>query len=160
MPESPRWLMGRGRYVEAFKSLRRLRHSDVQAARDLFAINALLEEEASVSHGKNPVIELFTVARNRRAAQASGIVMCVPFTAGLMPTRRTCGLCRDWHGAQRPPAPVCSILTFAARRFMQQFCGINVIAYYSSVIFKREFLEQLWPFQAFSRFGRSSAPSF
>jgi Sugar (and other) transporter len=35
-PESPRWLMSKGRYVDAYKSLVRLRRHPVQAARDLY----------------------------------------------------------------------------------------------------------------------------
>ena len=35
-PESPRWLMSKGRYEDAFKSLERLRRHPVQAARDLY----------------------------------------------------------------------------------------------------------------------------
>ncbi|GAA5974465.1 hypothetical protein JCM11641_003232 [Rhodosporidiobolus odoratus] len=96
VPESPRWLIGKGRYPQAFNALVRLRHSELQAARDLFMINALLEEEAQMASGKSAIVEIFTVARNRRAALASCIVM-----------------------------------------FMQQFCGINVIAYYSSSIFRQ-----------------------
>lgn len=100
---------GKKRYTQAFKSLQRLRHSDLQAARgkpfaahfqlsqslmpgdvDLFAIHALLEEEATIKTGRSAIVELFAVPRNRRAVYAAGIVM-----------------------------------------FMQQFCGINVNAYYS-----------------------------
>ncbi|RDX52241.1 hypothetical protein OH76DRAFT_1400584 [Lentinus brumalis] len=94
-PESPRWLMMKGRYPKAFESLRRLRHTEVQAARDLYYIHVLLEAEKEVDKKTgNKFLELFTVPRNRRAAQASCLLM-----------------------------------------FMQQFCGVNAIAYYSSTIF-------------------------
>ncbi|KAI0075386.1 hypothetical protein K474DRAFT_1664337 [Panus rudis PR-1116 ss-1] len=93
-PESPRWLISKGRYDKAYESLLRLRHSPIQAARDLYYIHVLLEAEKEIESGRNRFLELFTVPRNRRALLASTIVM-----------------------------------------FMQQFCGVNVIAYYSSNIF-------------------------
>ncbi|KAL6300612.1 hypothetical protein BKA93DRAFT_828919 [Sparassis latifolia] len=93
-PESPRWLMSKGRYPEAYDSLVRLRNNPIQAARDLYYIHVLLEAEEQIMGGRNRFLELFTEPRNRRATLASFIVM-----------------------------------------FMQQFCGVNVIAYYSSSIF-------------------------
>ncbi|KAG8727634.1 hypothetical protein FRC11_012772 [Ceratobasidium sp. 423] len=94
-PESPRWLMGKGRYPQAFESLCRLRKTKLMAARDLYYIHTLLVAEEEVkSSEKWRILELFTVPRNRRASLASFIVM-----------------------------------------FMQQFCGVNVIAYYSSTVF-------------------------
>ncbi|KAI0768833.1 hypothetical protein BD413DRAFT_96037 [Trametes elegans] len=93
-PESPRWLIGKGRYDKAYESLLRLRRSPLQAARDLYYIQVLLDAEEEIKSGRNLFLELFTVPRNRRATLASTIVM-----------------------------------------FMQQFCGVNVIAYYSSNIF-------------------------
>ncbi|EMD37517.1 hypothetical protein CERSUDRAFT_114155 [Gelatoporia subvermispora B] len=111
-PESPRWLMGKGRYDKAFESLLRLRTSRVQAARDLYYIHVLLEAEAEVMSGRNRFLELFTIPRNRRATLASLIVM-----------------------------------------FMQQFCGVNVIAYYSSNIFSQSGFNNLQSLIASWGFG-------
>lgn len=119
-PESPRWYMKKGKYTKAWNSLLRLRNTPVQAARDLYYINCLLEEERFLVHGGNGgavgnngagggtnavrkkktsfikrFIELFTIPRVRRATWAAGIMM-----------------------------------------FSQQLCGINIVAFYSSTIFK------------------------
>ncbi|THV44957.1 hypothetical protein BGAL_0551g00010 [Botrytis galanthina] len=103
-PESPRWLLKKGNVPKAYRSLLRLRNSPLQAARDLYSIQAqldyedrLLEQSGLAKNGNmfTRFIELFTVPRLRRATQASGIVMIA-----------------------------------------QQMCGINIIAFYSSTIFK------------------------
>ncbi|KAI1147224.1 hypothetical protein F4825DRAFT_158229 [Nemania diffusa] len=94
-PESPRWYLTKDRHHDAYKSIVRLRYEKVQAARDLFYMDALLQvEKEAIVIEQNKFKEIFTIRRNRNAAIASEIVM-----------------------------------------FMQQFCGVNAIAYYSTQIF-------------------------
>ncbi|KAF9004952.1 hypothetical protein BDZ89DRAFT_1095624 [Hymenopellis radicata] len=76
-PESPRWYIMKGRYRDAFNSLARLRHSRVQAARDLYYIHVLLDAENKITRNRSKLVELFTVPRNRRATLASFIVMFI-----------------------------------------------------------------------------------
>ncbi|KAH7112931.1 hypothetical protein B0J11DRAFT_183760 [Dendryphion nanum] len=101
LPESPRWLLMKARkgnkkkYEEAFMALCKLRHTKLQAGRDLFLINHLLQGEEAIMKQQRPFLELFTLGRNRRALTASVITM-----------------------------------------FLQQFCGVNITAYYSSSILK------------------------
>ncbi|KAG6040954.1 hypothetical protein E4U41_006545, partial [Claviceps citrina] len=109
-PESPRWYLKKNKHARAWRSLLRLRNTPLQAARDLFYIHCLLEQEeallvressgpgVSVARGSllTRFVELFTIPRVRRATWASGIVMIA-----------------------------------------QQMCGINIIAFYSSTIFKQ-----------------------
>lgn len=88
-PESPLWLIGKGRYQDAFSELCRLRLSKVQAARDLYYIHVLLEAEAELKSGRNRVLEMFTIPRNRNAALASYVVMfgqCLLLPAFLLTT--------------------------------------------------------------------------
>ncbi|KAJ6179043.1 hypothetical protein N7519_009504 [Penicillium mononematosum] len=93
-PESPHWYMRQKQYYRAYRSICTLRNHKIQAARDLYYMHTLLEAENSMKLGRNKLLELIKVPRNRRAMLASQIVM-----------------------------------------FMQQFCGVNVISYYSSEIF-------------------------
>lgn len=85
-PESPRWLLKKGRYQAAYKSLLRLRNTPLQAARDLYYINAQLVEETSIIGKSNYVtrfIQLFTIPRVRRATVASGVVMLAQQMCGI-----------------------------------------------------------------------------
>jgi hypothetical protein len=77
-PESPRWYLKKKKYRDAWNSLKRLRKHELQAARDLYYINALLEAEEIVMGNTGYVkrwIELFTIPRIRRATLASWVVM-------------------------------------------------------------------------------------
>ncbi|KAJ2905264.1 MFS sugar transporter [Zalerion maritima] len=73
--ESPRWLASKGRGAKAYRCLCRLRCSKIQAARDLFMINAVIEAERSKKRqrgGKeNRIAELWAVRRNRNAMVAT-----------------------------------------------------------------------------------------
>ncbi|KAL1652188.1 hypothetical protein SLS58_000315 [Diplodia intermedia] len=97
-PESPRWLMKKGRYAKAYRSLCRLRNTPLQAARDLYYVHAQLSIESEIIGKSNYItrfFELFTIPRVRRATLASFVVM-----------------------------------------LGQQLCGINIIAFYSSTVFR------------------------
>ena len=91
-PESPRWYLKKKKYLPAYKSLLRLRNTPLQAARDLYYISCLLEqEETLVAEAGLKVsgsifrrfVELFTIARVRRATWASGIVMIAQQMCGM-----------------------------------------------------------------------------
>ncbi|QKX59808.1 uncharacterized protein TRUGW13939_06950 [Talaromyces rugulosus] len=111
-PESPRWYMSKGRFDKAYHSMCRLRHSKLQAARDVYYIYTLLEAETSMKLGQKKLVELISVPRNRRAMIASELVM-----------------------------------------FLQQFCGVNVISYYSSEIFMQANFSPMSAFSASLGFG-------
>jgi MFS family permease len=92
-PESPRWLLKKGKHAKAYESLLRLRNTPLQAARDLYYIHAQLVHEdelieasgvAKESNFFTRFIELFTIPRVRRATQASGIVMIAQQMCGSM----------------------------------------------------------------------------
>jgi sugar porter (SP) family MFS transporter len=85
-PESPRWLIKKGRYQEAYKSLIKLRHHKLQAARDLYYIHVQIVEEAKIIRAANffgRAMELFTIPRVRRATVASGVVMLAQQMCGI-----------------------------------------------------------------------------
>ncbi|KAF2234176.1 MFS general substrate transporter [Viridothelium virens] len=105
--ESPRWLIKKERYKEAFIVLRDLRGTDLQAARDLYFIYAQLrvemlilagEKDHSLADWRNYWVyrwalaksryttrlqQIFSIPRNRRAALATASVLAA---AGSKPT--------------------------------------------------------------------------
>ncbi|OBT51571.1 hypothetical protein VE04_08663 [Pseudogymnoascus sp. 24MN13] len=101
-----------GRHHQAWTAIQQLRFNKVQAARDLFYIQYLVSAELETINMGNKAKELISVPRNRRALQASELVM-----------------------------------------FMQQFCGVNIIAYYSSEIFLEANLSELSALGASMGFG-------
>ena len=77
-PESPRWYIKKNNYRKAYASLRRLRFTDVQVARDLYYIHAQLQVESEIVGKSNYLtrfFELFTIPRVRRGTLASFTVM-------------------------------------------------------------------------------------
>ncbi|EPS44823.1 hypothetical protein H072_1179 [Dactylellina haptotyla CBS 200.50] len=85
-PESPRWYIKKRRYKDAFKSLLRLRNHRIQAARDLYYINAQINVENKVigrSTYLTRFLDLFRVPRIRRATLAAGIVMLAQQMCGI-----------------------------------------------------------------------------
>lgn len=126
MPESPRWHILRARfksklpqrakhYEKAFDGLRYLRHTKLQAGRDLFLLETWINREMN----------------NLRE----------PSNMGQKPYRRSTAI---WDSLKKYRAlltePRCFTALVASLIVMvwQQLCGINVLTYYSSWIFLQQ----------------------
>lgn len=78
--------MKKGRYKAAYASFKRLRNSELQAARDLYYVHRQLQEERGVASGASYIsrfTELFTIPRIRRATLASFVVMIAQQMCGI-----------------------------------------------------------------------------
>jgi hypothetical protein len=85
-PESPRWYMKKGRFVDAWKSMTVLRRNPIQVGRDIYYISCQLEIEKQVVGKTNyptRVAQLFTVPRVRRANLAAFTVMIAQQMCGI-----------------------------------------------------------------------------
>ncbi|KAI9041291.1 galactose-proton symport [Aspergillus affinis] len=85
-PESPRWFIKNGKMRQAYQSLCRLRNTKLQAARDLYYINAQIKIEQEIAGQGTYIkrfIELFTIPRVRRATLASFVVMIAQQMCGI-----------------------------------------------------------------------------
>ncbi|KAJ5886290.1 Major facilitator superfamily domain general substrate transporter [Penicillium subrubescens] len=115
-PESPRFLIRRGRYPEAYISLRRLRGTDIQAARDLFCIHAQLQAETTAVWNSN-----------KRKPWHDGQI----YQEWIMKTHF---FKRMWYLFQNPRTRRACMAAFIVMA-SQQLCAINVLAFYSSSLF-------------------------
>lgn len=69
-----RWLIQKDKIDKAYRSFRRIRNTDVQAARDTYYTYVGVQLEKKINKNKNLFIqfyELFSVPRNRRATWAT-----------------------------------------------------------------------------------------
>ncbi|KAF2642338.1 hypothetical protein P280DRAFT_540157 [Massarina eburnea CBS 473.64] len=85
-PESPRWLIKKNRYHDAYQALCRVRNSQVIAARELYYAHCQISEEhsalAGISLGRR-MLDLFTVPRLRRATVASSVIVIAQQFSGI-----------------------------------------------------------------------------
>ncbi|KAI4212338.1 MAG: hypothetical protein LQ351_004908 [Letrouitia transgressa] len=128
--ESPRWYIKKHRYLDAFNSLKRLRNTELQAARDLYYIHAQVRlEELMLGNGDIVILDeketwtdsgrywarfkqLFLIARVRRATLAAFVVMIA---------QQMCG----------------SMYRNMMQRVSTSNCvAVNIMAFYSSTLFR------------------------
>lgn len=85
-PESPRWLMKKGRLAQGFKSMDALRAHPIIAARDYYYSYVIYQEELKVAQGAGyfrRLADCFTVPRIRRANYGASTVMLAQQMCGI-----------------------------------------------------------------------------
>ncbi|KAJ6064040.1 Major facilitator superfamily domain general substrate transporter [Penicillium canescens] len=116
-PESPRFLIQRNRYADAYKSLLELRGTPIQATRDLYYIHAQLQAEAvtvwNPHEGQSWWSDREESYVYQKWMKRGNFFKRMMYLATKPRTRRAC---------------VVALIVMAS----QQLCGINILAFYSS----------------------------
>ena len=163
VPESPRFLLKKGRLQEAYKTLLILRGSPLLAARELYYANAQIQAEVSLLPGKEKDVEgeiqrsNFTTKtdQNAQAKEHKAIHRRRPrFPDRVKSTwhyisrhvdesdldpfqrqlRKTNYFTRLWQLFRDKRTRRATLAAFAVM-IGQQLCGVNVLAFYSSTFF-------------------------
>src|SRR6201994_2289327 len=87
-PESPAWYIKKSsQYEAAFRSLRRLRNTELQAAKELYSMYLQRQLKGSTLNLRKStlkkLVELFTIPRIRRATMASYTIMLSQQLCGI-----------------------------------------------------------------------------
>ncbi|GME24414.1 Sugar/inositol transporter [Neofusicoccum parvum] len=122
-PESPRWYIKQNCYPQAYHSLLRLRNAPLQAARDLYYMHVQIEIE-------NRMLAAEQQARNGGRQEEA---------------RNRTPVARDLHKAALYVKRFVQLFTIGRVRratlaactvmLAQQFCGINIVIFYSATLF-------------------------
>ena len=163
VPESPRFLLKKGRLQEAYKTLLILRESPLLAARELYYANAQIQAEVSLLPRKEKDVEngrqgarfirnktengqqKETKAVRRRLARASARVKSTwhyisrhvdesELDQFQRELRRTNYFTRLWQLFRDKRTRRATLAAFVVM-IGQQLCGVNVLAFYSSSFF-------------------------
>ncbi|KAI9694375.1 MAG: hypothetical protein M1820_008975 [Bogoriella megaspora] len=132
--ESPRWLLKKGRYKDAYKSYLLLRETPLQACRDLYKTHCQIQSETRFFR-KN--------LRNRRQdielrSNTSNTNADLPVSVGNDDFQTEVALTGYWERfSQLFLVPRIRRATVAAVVVMisQQLCGINILSFLSSTVF-------------------------
>ncbi|KAF2190103.1 MFS general substrate transporter [Zopfia rhizophila CBS 207.26] len=144
VPEPPHRLLEQGRLPEAFAALLALRQTRLQAAIELFYINAQIQTEIDMLSQKSSDTgeagELVQHAWRRAAVDNTGFYQCQSHVKSTNYLIRFGQLIRDKRMRR---AIVASLVVMMS----QQLCGINILSFYSSILFRdgnRDTIDAVW----------------
>ncbi|KAJ9665056.1 hypothetical protein H2201_004922 [Coniosporium apollinis] len=150
-PESPRFLIKKGRFKEAYTSLCYLNETPLQAARELYYISAQIEAENQLYMNKDSRrkdLELQDIIPGDNGNVRGELLGRSAIISNTSFWRRL------WRLGSVPRIRRALLAAFVVM-VAQQLCGVNIIAFYSSSVFSNPNNEDLTPEQVTSDHKRA-----
>ncbi|KAJ9605872.1 hypothetical protein H2200_009721 [Cladophialophora chaetospira] len=134
IPESPRWLLRRGKGDEAFRTLCALRPTPLQAATELFYANAQLQTEVALFHRERQDTEEAprAGASNNDGDSTHDVIQTSAFQDYWKRTNYWTRIYRLFRNARSRRAAIAASVVMLS----QQLCGVNAIMFYSTTFFR------------------------
>lgn len=130
MPESPRWLIRRGRYQDAFRILKRIRNSESDVTEEFESIkeNCLASEREQAEFGGTSVFEqIFQNSSLRRALLVGCMLQMVQQLAGINTVMYYSATIIQMSGVRDKSMAVWMAAATAAVNFVCTFVGLLLV---------------------------------
>ncbi|XP_076042484.1 proton myo-inositol cotransporter-like isoform X2 [Oratosquilla oratoria] len=128
LPESPRWLLAKGRREDARKVLSRLRGTTTEAvAQELDAIAAALAEDANNQGGHNVIREVFTSAAVMRALLVGALLQLFQQISGINTVMYYSASIVTMAGIRDPTQAIWVAAALSSINFLCTFIGLYLV---------------------------------